>query len=86
MIRLMIEVSKERERRARGTFTEPQPYLRQALDEISTLPESASAPTPAMPAILAPPIEPVTAPEAHSPQLRGVETPVGASFKKTIGS
>ena len=66
MIRLMIEVSAERERRARGTFSEPQPYLRQALDGISTLPESASAPTPAMPAILAPQIEPVTAPEAQA--------------------
>lgn len=33
MIRLMIEVSVERERRARGTFSEPQPYLRQALTE-----------------------------------------------------
>lgn len=35
MIRLMIEVSEERERRSRGIFSDPQPYLRAALQGLS---------------------------------------------------
>ena len=33
MVRLMIEVSEEKERRARGHFSEPQPYLSAALGQ-----------------------------------------------------
>lgn len=43
MVRLMIELSEEKERRARGYFAEPQPYLSAALQQ-SALPTTIPVP------------------------------------------
>lgn len=64
MLRLMLEVSEERERRAKGIFAETQPYLGLALSQLSNRAPIAMAPiatTPsgltdaATPAALSPP-------------------------------
>ncbi|MDP2083639.1 MAG: tyrosine-type recombinase/integrase [Gemmobacter sp.] len=48
MLRLMLEVSEERERRARGHFAESQPFLALALSEISAPPAPSMMPQSAL--------------------------------------
>ncbi|QDY69304.1 hypothetical protein [Qingshengfaniella alkalisoli] len=43
MLRLMVEVSEEKERRSRGYFPEPRPYLSMALSERTTEDQIPSA-------------------------------------------
>ncbi len=45
MVRLMIEISEEKERRARGHFSEPQPYLSAALRQPASTPLSSDRPS-----------------------------------------
>ncbi|MDO5622993.1 MAG: hypothetical protein Q4G24_16225 [Paracoccus sp. (in: a-proteobacteria)] len=76
MIRLMIEISDERERRSRGIFSEPQPYLQAALNGMASSqtlqsPEARSmvvlpqAATTTEPKIVAPPAD-AAAPQQHA--------------------
>jgi len=56
MIRLMIEISEEKERRARGHFSEPQPYLSAALGQsAASAPPSKALAAPAQPVVHAEP-------------------------------
>lgn len=70
MVRLMIEISEEKERRARGHFTETKPYLATALGQSATLAPSSMTPT----APVVAPAVPVQPTVQAEPQEWKVET------------
>lgn len=76
MIRLMIEISEEKERRARGHFSEPQPYLSAALGQSATATPLSATPTASAvaPAVSERPIVQAETPERKVETVVAVET------------